>query len=109
MTAPPVQQKTKKPRSSPDLKPVINESGIEVKTLYTLEDVIRSGGIEKSAPGEAPFTRGIHSEMYRRRPWTMRQYTGFANAADTNKRFKYLIENGQTGLNVAFDLSLIHI
>jgi methylmalonyl-CoA mutase N-terminal domain/subunit len=105
MTAPPVQQKMKKPRSSPDLKPVINESGIEVKTLYTLEDVIRSGGIDESAPGEAPFTRGIHSEMYRRRPWTMRQYTGFANAADTNKRFKYLIENGQTGLNVAFDLA----
>ena len=105
MTAPPVQQKTKKPRQSLDLKPVINESGIEVKTLYTLEDVIRSGGIDQSPPGEPPFTRGIHSEMYRRRPWTMRQYTGFANAADTNKRFKYLIENGQTGLNVAFDLA----
>ena len=103
MTAAPVQQKTKKPRQSSDLKPVINESGIEVKTLYTLEDVIRSGGIDQSPPGEPPFTRGIHSEMYRRRPWTMRQYTGFANAADTNKRFKYLIENGQTGLNVAFD------
>ena len=105
MTAPPVQKKTKRPRQSSDLKPVINESGIEVKTLYTLEDVIRSGGIDQSPPGEPPFTRGIHSEMYRRRPWTMRQYTGFANAADTNKRFKYLIENGQTGLNVAFDLA----
>src|SRR5476651_634693 len=105
MTAPPVQKKTKRPRQSSDLKPVINESGIEVKTLYTLEDVIRSGGIDQSAPGDPPFTRGIHSEMYRRRPWTMRQYTGFANAADTNKRFKYLIENGQTGLNVAFDLA----
>jgi methylmalonyl-CoA mutase N-terminal domain/subunit len=55
-------------------------------------------------PGQYPFTRGIHSEMYRERPWTMRQYTGFANAEDTNKRFHYLIENGQTGLNVAFDL-----
>jgi methylmalonyl-CoA mutase, N-terminal domain len=105
MTAAPVQQKTKKPRQSSDLKPVINESGIEVKTLYTLADVISSGGIDQSPPGEPPFTRGIHSEMYRRRPWTMRQYTGFANAADTNKRFKYLIENGQTGLNVAFDLA----
>ena len=82
---------------------MINEFGIEAKTLYTLDDVLRSGGVDDSLPGEPPFTRGIHPEMYRRRPWTMRQYTGFANAADTNKRFKYLIENGQTGLNVAFD------
>ena len=54
--------------------------------------------------GEYPFTRGIHPLMYRKQPWTMRQYTGFGNAADTNARFKYLIANGQTGLNVAFDL-----
>jgi methylmalonyl-CoA mutase, N-terminal domain len=98
-------QKTKKLRESTGLKPILNESGIEVKTVYTLDDVIRSGGIDQSPPGEPPFTRGIHPEMYRRRPWTMRQYTGFSNAADTNKRFKYLIENGQTGLNVAFDLA----
>jgi len=85
-------------------KKVVNESGIEIKTLYTREDVIASGGIDESLPGEAPFTRGIHKEMYRKRPWTMRQYTGFSNAADTNERFHYLIANGQTGLNVAFDL-----
>ena len=86
-------------------KQVINESGIEVKVLYTPEDVEASGGMDMiGQPGEYPFTRGIHPEMYRRRPWTMRQYTGFANAAETNKRFHYLIENGQTGLNVAFDL-----
>lgn len=86
-------------------KQVINESGIEVKVLYTPEDVKASGGTGMiGLPGEYPFTRGIHPEMYRRRPWTMRQYTGFANAAETNKRFHYLIENGQTGLNVAFDL-----
>jgi methylmalonyl-CoA mutase N-terminal domain/subunit len=84
---------------------VINESGIEINTVYTADDVERSGGLEMlGAPGEYPFTRGIHPEMYRRRPWTMRQYTGFANSEETNKRFKYLIENGQTGLNVAFDL-----
>ncbi|VAV86545.1 Methylmalonyl-CoA mutase [hydrothermal vent metagenome] len=84
---------------------IINESGIEVKALYTQEDVDASGGIEMvGLPGEYPFTRGIHKEMYRKRPWTMRQYTGFANAKDTNERFQYLIENGQTGLNVAFDL-----
>jgi len=84
---------------------VINESGIEVKTLYTQDDVEASGGIDGSLSGEAPFTRGIHAEMYRKRPFTMRQYTGFANARETNERFHYLIANGQTGLNVAFDLA----
>jgi methylmalonyl-CoA mutase N-terminal domain/subunit len=84
---------------------VVNESGIEIKTLYTQEDVEASGGTGMiGKPGEYPFTRGIHPEMYRKRPWTMRQYTGFANAKDTNERFHYLIRNGQTGLNVAFDL-----
>jgi methylmalonyl-CoA mutase N-terminal domain/subunit len=86
-------------------KPVINESGIDIKVLYTPADVAASGGADMiGLPGEYPFTRGIHPVMYRQRPWTMRQYTGFANAAETNKRFHYLIENGQTGLNVAFDL-----
>lgn len=89
---------------APDGPAVINESGIEIKSVYTAEDVERTGGVDRSLPGEPPFTRGIHAEMYRKRPWTMRQYTGFANAADTNERFQYLIKNGQTGLNVAFDL-----
>ncbi len=84
---------------------VINESGIEINAVYTADDVEKSGGLNMlGTPGEYPFTRGIHPEMYRKRPWTMRQYTGFANPQETNKRFKYLIENGQTGLNVAFDL-----
>ena len=86
-------------------KRVVNESGIDIKAVYTAEDIEASGGIDKSLPGEAPFTRGIHADMYRKRPWTMRQYTGFANAADTNERFHFLIANGQTGLNVAFDLA----
>jgi len=86
-------------------KKIINESGIEVKELYTAADVEASGGTDMvGLPGQYPFTRGIHREMYRKRPWTMRQYTGFANAKDTNERFHYLIDNGQTGLNVAFDL-----
>jgi methylmalonyl-CoA mutase N-terminal domain/subunit len=86
-------------------KTVVNESGIEIKTVYRPEDVEASGGLEMlGAPGEYPFTRGIHGEMYRKRPWTMRQYAGFGNPEETNKRFKYLIANGQTGLNVAFDL-----
>ncbi len=84
---------------------IVNESGIEIKTLYTRDDVEASGGVDTSRSGEAPFTRGIHADMYRKRPFTMRQYTGFANAADTNERFLYLIANGQTGLNVAFDLA----
>ena len=89
----------------PQAKTVTNESGIEIKPLYTAADVEATGGLEMiGEPGDYPYTRGIHSLMYRQRPYTMRQYTGFGNAADTNKRFKYLIENGQTGLNVAFDL-----
>jgi len=84
---------------------VVNESGIEIKKTYTAEDLEASGGVDMvGLPGEYPFTRGIHKEMYRKRPWTMRQYTGFGNPEDTNKRFKFLIKNGQTGLNVAFDL-----
>ncbi len=86
-------------------KPVVNESGIEVQAVYGPADVERTGGYSLiGQPGEYPFTRGIHPLMYRKQPWTMRQYTGFGNAADTNRRFRYLIDNGQTGLNVAFDL-----
>ncbi|MCP4998379.1 MAG: methylmalonyl-CoA mutase, partial [Hyphomicrobiales bacterium] len=84
-----------------------NESGIEISPLYTEQDVAASridGSDGIGEPGAFPFTRGIHREMYRKRPWTMRQYTGFGNAEDTNERFKYLIHTGNTGLNVAFDL-----
>ncbi len=98
--------KDQKPRAAAkEVRPVVNESGIDIKPLYVADDVIASGGIDQSLPGQPPFTRGIHPLMYRQRPFTMRQYTGFANAAETNARFKYLIANGQTGLNVAFDLA----
>ena len=92
------------------VKPVFSDSGIEVKPVYTAADLNGgngSGGGNGAGgeqPGEYPFTRGIHRDMYRRRPWTMRQYTGFGNAQATNERFHYLIETGNTGLNVAFDL-----
>ena len=56
------------------------------------------------APGEFPFTRGIHAAGYRSRLWTMRQYAGFGSAAETNKRYRFLLDQGQTGLSVAFDL-----
>jgi methylmalonyl-CoA mutase N-terminal domain/subunit len=84
------------------IREVILESGISVKPVYGPEDV---EGIDGSGtPGEFPFTRGIHPLMYRARPWTMRQYAGFGTPAETNERFKFLIANGQTALNVAFDL-----
>lgn len=84
-----------------DIPNVILESGIEVDPLYTHENI---GKPDLSQPGEYPFTRGIHSLMYRKRPFTIRQYAGFGTPAETHERFLYLIRNGQTGLNVAFDL-----
>ena len=85
--------------------PLYWESGLEVKPVYTAQDLEQSGGPDRiGLPGEYPFTRGIHPLMYRQRPWTMRQYSGFGTAAETHERFLYLIRNGQTGLNVAFDL-----
>jgi methylmalonyl-CoA mutase N-terminal domain/subunit len=77
------------------------DSGIEVKPLYTAED---AAGLAPEPPGEFPFTRGPYPDMYRGRPWTIRQYAGFASAEETNARFRYLLERGQTGLSVAFDL-----
>jgi methylmalonyl-CoA mutase N-terminal domain/subunit len=94
-------------RASPTtpVRAVRNESGLAIEPLYTADDLAASGGTAMlGAPGAYPFTRGIHPLMYRKQPFTMRQYTGFGNAADTNQRFKFLIANGQTGLNVAFDL-----
>ncbi len=81
---------------------VFNESGIEIKPVYSPEDVTDADRI--GDPGEFPFTRGIHGLMYRKRPFTMRQYAGFGTPRETNERFHYLIGQGQTGLNVAFDL-----
>ena len=84
---------------------VVWESGLKIRPVYDASDLQRSGGTERvGAPGEYPFTRGIHPEMYRKRPFTMRQYSGFGTARETHQRFLYLIEHGQTGLNVAFDL-----
>jgi methylmalonyl-CoA mutase N-terminal domain/subunit len=77
------------------------DSGIEVKPVYTAEDV---SIVELEPPGEYPFTRGPYADMYRGKPWTIRQYAGFASAEETNARFRYLLDRGQTGLSVAFDL-----
>ncbi len=83
------------------------QSGIHVKTFYGPEDLERVGfSYEKDLadPGQYPFTRAIHPQGYRSRAWTTRQYTGFGTPYETNERFKLMIANGQTGLNVAFDL-----
>src|SRR5262245_38056118 len=80
-------------------------SGIPVKLVYTRADASEfDPESDPGLPGEPPFTRGIHPEMYRKRLWTMRQYSGFGTAQHTNERFRYLLEQGQTGLSVAFDL-----
>jgi methylmalonyl-CoA mutase (EC 5.4.99.2) len=83
----------------------ITTSGIEIKELYTKEDLKDFKEDEKlGKPGEFPFTRGIYSNMYRGKLWTMRQYAGYGSAEETNERFKFLISEGQTGLSTAFDL-----
>jgi methylmalonyl-CoA mutase, N-terminal domain len=79
----------------------LTESGIEVKPVYTADDVPPG---ELELPGEHPFTRGPYPTMYRGRPWTIRQYAGYGSAEETNARFRYLLGRGQSGLSVAFDL-----
>jgi len=80
-------------------------SDVEIKELYTEKD-LKNFNIEKDlgSPGEYPFTRGIHKDMYRGKPWTMRLFSGFGTATDTNKRYHILLERGQHGLSVAFDM-----
>ncbi len=80
------------------------DSGIPVKTVYSARDVPARWTRSVGKPGEYPYTRGIYPSMYRDRLWTMRQYTGFGSAKETNRRFKYLISHGETGLSTAFDL-----
>src|SRR5215813_9308512 len=77
------------------------DSGIEIKPVYTPVDVPSP---DIGRPGEYPFVRGPYATMYRGRPWTIRQYAGFGSAEETNARFRYLLEGGQTGLSTAFDL-----
>jgi len=86
-----------------------NLSGTEIKSIYTPEDIANldynsDGGF----PGVYPFLRGVHSTMYRGRLWTMRQFAGFGSAEETNERYKYLLEHGETGLSVAFDYPTLY-
>jgi len=79
-------------------------SGIPVKPLYTPDDVEGSYDEKLGYPGEYPYTRGVYPNMYRGRLWTIRQFAGYGDAEETNRRFRYLIEHGQNGLSVAFDM-----
>jgi methylmalonyl-CoA mutase N-terminal domain/subunit len=80
-------------------------SGIEVRRVFSPPDIAESDySRDLNVPGEFPYTRGVQPTMYRGRFWTMRQYAGFGSAEDTNRRYRYLLEHGQTGLSVAFDL-----
>jgi methylmalonyl-CoA mutase, N-terminal domain len=92
------------PVVGPDDPRRFTDSGIEIKHEYTPDDV--GSGLDErlGEAGDYPYTRGIHPDMYRGRTWTMRQYAGYATATETNKRFRYLIEHGSTGLSMAFDL-----
>ncbi len=93
---------TKRPERKPDF---VNTSGIPIKRVYMPMDVADCDYMDEiGLPGEYPFTRGVQPTMYRGRLWTMRQYAGFASAEDTNRRYRFLLEQGQTGLSVAFDL-----
>ena len=78
-------------------------SGIELDALATPDTIDIDYGRDLGFPGEFPFTRGVYPSMYRGRLWTMRQFAGFGTAAETNRRFRYLLEHGQTGLSTAFD------
>src|SRR3954464_9551032 len=92
------------PIVGPDDPRRFTDSGIEITPLYTEGDL--PGGLTErlGEPGEFPFTRGVHREMYRKQLWTMRQYAGYASAKESNERYRYLLKHGGTGLSMAFDL-----
>src|SRR5579872_1202688 len=80
------------------------ESGIPLKRIYTAADVADIPADDLGFPGAYPFLRGVYPTMYRGRPWTIRQVAGFGNPEATNRRYKYMLETGQTGLSTDFDL-----
>ena len=90
------------PIVGPDDPRRFTDSGIEVQPLYTEDDLPEE--LRLGEPGEFPYTRGLHREMYRKQPWTMRQYAGYASAKESNERYRYLLSKGSTGLSMAFDL-----
>jgi methylmalonyl-CoA mutase, N-terminal domain len=104
MATTPDQKPSIAPIVGPDDPRRFTDSGIEIRPLYTEDDLPENLPEKLGRPGDYPFARGIHERMYRDRQWTMRQYAGYASARETNERFHYLIDHGSTGLSMAFDL-----
>ncbi|MFX1321680.1 MAG: methylmalonyl-CoA mutase [Promethearchaeota archaeon] len=103
------EQKTLRPTKKERREKFKNLSGIEIKRLYTPDDIKDLNYVmDLGEPGKFPFTRGVYQNMYRGRFWTMRQFAGFGSADQTNQRYKFLLEHGQTGLSVAFSLHTIY-
>jgi methylmalonyl-CoA mutase N-terminal domain/subunit len=98
------EHRTIAPLVGPDDPRRFTDSGVEVKPLYTEDDLPAELPQKLGEPGEYPFTRGIHRDMYRKQLWTHRQYAGYASAKESNERYRYLLEHGSTGLSMAFDL-----
>jgi len=98
------EHRTIAPIVGPDDPRRFTDSGIEVKELYTEQDLPPDLSERLGEPGAYPFTRGVHREMYRKQLWTMRQYAGYASARESNARYRYLLSQGSTGLSMAFDL-----
>ena len=98
------EHRTIAPIVGPDDPRRFTDSGIEIKPLYTDSDLPADLHERLGEPGEYPFARGIHGDMYRRQLWTMRQYAGYASAKESNERYRYLLAHGSTGLSMAFDL-----
>ena len=97
---PPPTSTARSPRSSVRTIPRrFTDSGIEIKSLYTGEDLPEDLPERLGEPGEYPFARGIHRDMYRGQLWTMRQYAGYASAKESNERYRYLLAHGSTGLS----------
>src|ERR1700704_1862595 len=92
------------PIVGPDDPRRFTDSGIEVKPVYTEDDLPADLTERLGAPGEEPYTRGVHADMYRKQIWTMRQYAGYASAKESNERYRSLLSKGSTGLSMAFDL-----
>jgi methylmalonyl-CoA mutase N-terminal domain/subunit len=98
------EHRTIAPIVGPDDPRKFTDSGIEIKSLYTERDLPDDLPERLGEPGEYPYTRGIHPDMYRGQLWTMRQYAGYASARESNERYHYLLAHGSTGLSMAFDL-----
>jgi len=98
------EHRTIAPIVGPDDPRRFTDSGIEVNGLYADQDLPADLPERLGEPGEYPFTRGIHRDMYRGQLWTMRQYAGYASAKESNERYRYLLQHGSTGLSMAFDL-----